>query len=332
MSYLLSTNTPPPIIIHLDSRYGTSVESVSRGSPPNPTPLTTNYIYVLKEPVIVPENMNLLLSLHSATIPYSFYNVREGLNTKIFFEVVIDGSTNADLFIELDEGNYSATSLASAVKNKIEAFEIGGISLSTRGLTLTITYSREVLKFKFSASYVAGSTKVSLFSYDFNIEQTNKANVLLGFGLNEIMTLNTGTIKTTINSVDINDSIHGLYVRTNLTSKSTLDTENGHFSNILARIPITTNAGGIIFHHASSSTHMSMIDVPMVQTLGIKLTDDKNQTIDLHSLHFQMSILLSFVHKENVRKLPTRTERRIMENAKLEQTPLNNGRKLKNKN
>ena len=73
-----------------------------------------------------------------------------------------------------------------------------------------------------------------------------------------------------------------------------------------------------------------MIDVPVIQTLGIKLTDDKNQTIDLHSLHFQISLLISFIHKEVKRTIPNRVERRIMERFSNDAlVPINNGRKLK---
>ena len=326
MSYILTSNTPPPIVIHLDSRYGESVQSI------NGKPLTTNYIYTLREPVVVPENMNVLLSLHHATIPYSFYNVRTGINDTIYFGVNInDEGVSTGLNIALPEGNYSATSLASTIKSKIETTEIGGQTLSARGLTFNISYSRETLKFSFSPTFVIGTGKVGGIEIDFNVVATNKANVLLGFGENDNLIMNTGGLSyPSPNCVDINDSIHGLYIRTNLTSKSTLDTEDGHFSNILARIPITTNAGGIIFHHASQTSHMSMIDVPVIQTLGIKLTDDKNQTIDLHSLHFQISLLISFIHKEVKRTIPNRVERRIMERFSTDRPiPINNGRKLK---
>ena len=80
---------------------------------------------------------------------------------------------------------------------------------------------------------------------------------------------------------------------------------------------------------------MSMVDIRNINVLGIKLTDDKHQTIDLHSLHFQISILLSFIHKEVKRKIPDKFERRIMENARAQnilnaqRVPINNNRKLK---
>ena len=106
MSYSLTANTPPPVIIHLDSRFATQyLETDSNGKPKS-----TNFIYTLKEPMNVPDHMNLLVSLHTATIPYTFYNVRTGVNDRIAFKA--DGTPYE--FI-LDAGNYSATGLASVL-------------------------------------------------------------------------------------------------------------------------------------------------------------------------------------------------------------------------
>ena len=330
MSYILQSNTPPPIVIHLDSRFGTSIQNDING-----TPLTTNYIYTLNEPIVVPENMNVLLSLHAATIPYSFYNVRTGINDRIYFDLNLhSGDIRPLQFITLEEGNYSATSLANALKTKLEAYSISGTTLSNRGFSISILYSRETLKYTFTATYTnpTADGNVNAFEFQFGDGSLNKGNVLLGIADGNQLNLPSATAVKSPNCIDINDSIHGLYIRTNLTSKSTLDTEDGHFSNILARIPITTNAGGIIFHHASQTSHMSMVDIRNINVLGIKLTDDKHQTIDLHSLHFQISLLISFIHKEIKRKIPDKFERRIMEKAQQldrQRIPINNNRKLK---
>ena len=49
-----------------------------------------------------------------------------------------------------------------------------------------------------------------------------------------------------------------------------------------------------------------MVSVPTIQTIGIKLSDDRNRSIDLNGLHFQMSIKISYIHKEVLRKPPPR--------------------------
>ena len=275
MSYILTANTPPPVVIHIDSRKGKQIQ----------TGLTTNFTYTMKEPILVPDHMNLLISLHTATIPYSFYNVGSHNNLISF----LIGGVYDDLVLE--NGNYSAFSLLNLMKTHLEAR--GDIT------TAHISYSRETLKFKFGFE---GSAV--------QVEINHRSTALDLLGINALGTAHfpkspTETISSD-NAVDLNDSIHGLYVRQNLATKGTLDTEEGTFTNILARIPITTNAGGIIFYTPSSNQHETMISVPMIQTLGIRLTDDKHRSIDLNGLHFQLSLKISFIHKEALRMKPLR--------------------------
>jgi hypothetical protein len=279
MSYVLEANTPPPIIIHLDSRFATQyLETDSNGRNK-----TTNYLYVMKEPILVPDHMNLLLSLHTATIPYSFYNVRSGVNNKIYYNM---GGVDYDLTLEA--GNYSATGLASTLKNHIDSN--GGIS--------TISYSRESLKYTFNIAGVA--------NFDFTFDsRTDGANDLLGF-YEVDFNIPIGVDTKSEKAIDLNDSIHGLYIRQNIATKGTLDNEDGTFSNILARLPITTNAGGIIFFTPASHDHETMVSVPVIQTIGVKLTDDRNRAIDLNGLHWQMSLKIAYIHKEDLRTAPPR--------------------------
>ena len=285
MSYVLTANTPPPIVIHLDSQ--------SDGVRQLETGLTTNFVYSLAEPVIVPDHMNMLISLHTATIPYSFYNIRSGVNDVIGFLV-----GGLDYNLTLEEGNYSAFSLLNLMKTHLEAH--------ANITTATITYSRETLKFKFN---VSASVSVILYLL------TTTAKDLLGLTAN--LDIASGEVSSQ-KAVDLNDAIHGLYVRQNLASKGTLDTSQGIFSNILARIPITTNAGGIIFFTPSANQHETMISVPLIQTIGIRLTDDKHRTIDLNGLHFQLSIKLSYIHKEELRTGVPRLNRVVLQPLKTE--------------
>jgi len=279
MSYVLTSNTPPPVIIHLDSRFATQyLETDSAGRNK-----TTNFIYVMKEPILVPEHMNLLVSLHTATIPYSFYNVRDGVNDKIYYNMA-----GVDYVLTLQSGNFSATGLASVLKAHIEG----------NGATATISYSRETLKFSFNITGVA--------SFNFNFDnKTASANELLGlYEITKNIPIGVATLSD--KAIDLNDSIHGLYIRQNIATKGTLDNEDGTFSNILARLPITTNAGGIIFFTPASHDHETMVSVPVIQTIGIKLTDDRNRAIDLNGLHWQMSLKISYIHKEKLKTKPPR--------------------------
>ena len=325
MSYILNPATPPPLTLYLDSRFGTLIEEDSSGNR-----LTTNYLYNLNEPIAVPNNMNVLLQLNTATIPYSFYNVRTEINDVIFILKKISGITTLT-YISLDAGNYTANSLATEIKSKIES-EITGYSLN-----FTASYQRRLQKYRFSFTANPALEKLTL-TYGTEAQAhllgVANANHLIGLrdGTDIEIERDTGSSQHNFSNmvVDINDNIHGLYIRQNLSTKQTLDNSTGTFSNILERIPISTNAGGVIFY-ANENSHKTMIDTNLIQTLGIRLTDDKHRSIDLNGLHFQISLVLSFIYKEPIRVERNRFERRIMENVKIGENKitLNNNRKLK---
>lgn len=280
MSYTLTANTPPPVVIHLDSRKGQQLE----------TNLTTNFTYTLKEPLLVPDHMNLLLSLHTATIPYSFYNVGSH-NNRISFTITTTEPFLHDL--DLPSGNYSATGLGNAIKSFLENVSVSGVSNAIS--VFSFSYSRETLKY--SMGFAGDASEIV-------INSTGSGNDLIGVVGSKTIPKSSTKGLISENAIDLNDSIHGLYVRQNIATKGTLDTEEGIFSNILARIPITTNAGGIIFYQ--QEPHETMISIPMIQTIGIRLTDDKHRSINLNGLHFQLSLKISFIHKETLRDLQPR--------------------------
>ena len=115
--------------------------------------------------------------------------------------------------------------------------------------------------------------------------------------------------------IDLNDNIHGLMLKTNLVSKGSMSSDTSTFSNILARIPITTIAdvrdynkdisiqGGIIYFNPNNAIHQNLVDLYAINKIGIKLTDDKGRTIDLNGLDFQIALLIQFVDK-SVNQLP----------------------------
>ena len=299
-------NTSSSVVLHLDSQY--NVTQLQSG-------LTTNYLYNLVEPILIPDNESCEVSLYSATIPYSFYNVRDGVNNTFYILLATTAGTYART-ITLTPGNYNALTLKTELKSKIKA--AGGIT-PIGALEFKITYSRPSLKYTFELE----QSVPDFLSLEFKFKTSHR---LFGFNSGEtskeFIGPGTGGGFVSDSCVDLNDSIHGLYLRQNLTTKATLDNQTGTFSNILARIPISCNAGGVIFHSPANSTHRAMTTLHSIQSIGIKLTDDANNTIDLNGLHFQISILVSFVKREPKRM------RRIAEFAALN-NQLNEKRKTK---
>ena len=278
----MSLGTHSSVVLHLDSRFATRQLE---------TGLTTNFLYDLVESIEVPDHETCEVSLYTATIPYSFYNVRPGVNDQLKLKV----GSEAEKVITLTPGNYSATGLKAELQRLVSAIPATpNTHPKLRQVVFDTTYSRETLKYSFSAS--GSNMGNDTLSIDFMT-----AKGLFGFKVTStgyiVFNGTSSNGPRTLNSeicIDINDSIHGLYIRQNLTTKSTLDNENGTFTNILARIPINTNPGGIIFHSPANTTHHATASLRVIQSIGIKLTDDANRAIDLNGLHFQISLLISF--------------------------------------
>ena len=316
--YNLETNTPASVVIHLDSRYASNYIQKVTDSSGDSRDLTTNYIYNLKEALEISDSMVCLVSLHSATIPYSFYNIRTGINDTFTIRVVYNGVTyNND--ITLDEGNYNVSNLLTELVNKVNTLQYDGANTIANRATIAkgtqFDYDRKLLKFRFY--YTTTDALLTQISFIFTSDQANAGNCMGFYDDGTIYTLNrNGDSSNNLLSakvIDLNDQIHGLYVRQNLVSKGTLDNATGIFSNILSRIPITTNAGGVIFFSPNDGTHKSMVDLKSIQSIGLKLTDDTNRAIDLNGGHWQVSLQIDYVYrKEPIMEL-TKVSRRIME-------------------
>jgi hypothetical protein len=113
----------------------------------------------------------------------------------------------------------------------------------------------------------------------------------------------TEALRYSQNVIDINGSIHGVYIRSNLVSKGTLDSQNGTLSNILARLPINVQSGGIIF--GDHNHHKSIVDLKYINTITIRLTDERNRLLDLNGLHFQVAIQIDFLYGKKPILIPT---------------------------
>ncbi len=67
------TETNASRVIYINSKDATSLLGDSR----------SDFNFVLEEPIVIPDHHNILLSVYSAEIPYSFYNFRVGVNCRL---------------------------------------------------------------------------------------------------------------------------------------------------------------------------------------------------------------------------------------------------------
>ena len=325
MSYQLKEDLNTSRVIHLDSKFGTTfLQSGTDGKR-----LTTNYIYNLVEPLLVPDNQKILVSLYSATIPYSFYNLRTGVNDRFYIAYSTDGGTNyTDLYFDLTGGNYNAYELITEFNSRVATAgamkrvdnDVVDNTIQAQ-ITFTWSYDRKRLKYQV---YYTSSGSINALRFTFNNSNQTIAN-MFGFYDGDLVDAISSSASTPTEStkcIDMNDAIHGLYIRQNIATKGSMDNENGTFSNILARIPITTNAGGVIFHKPNEATHHNLVGTNAIDNIGVKLTDDRNRAIDLNGLDWHVAILISFVENKPLQEEYIVRPNAIVPQPQVEDTPV----------
>tara|TARA_R110000824_G_scaffold8686_3_gene39115 strand:- start:388 stop:1470 length:1083 start_codon:yes stop_codon:yes gene_type:complete len=294
MSYIIPENALPSKVLYIDSRDADRYLAVNGLG----YDVHSYFSYILKESIEIPPNQRALISLHSATIPFSFYNIREGINDRIPIRVqqTLNGVGDFSHTLTIPPANYTAYTLATHLKTAIPLLFVAETTF-----TFIPVFNTDTQKYTFTIAGTGGDIAVSLkMTWDFSIVESS-ANIETGFRNEEVVFLYTQGVNpplstNSVNVVDINGSIHGVYVRTNVVSDSTLDSQNGTFSNILSRIPINVQSGGIIFQTASNSTHKAIVDMNYLNALTIRLTDERNRIIDLNGLHFQIAISMDFTY------------------------------------
>jgi len=122
---------------------------------------------------------------------------------------------------------------------------------------------------------------------------------------------------------DVANSIRSLFIRTNLSTTSVLDSHiGGGFSNILCRVPINTFPGGIInIRPVDGDVHKLLLKIKAITNISIRLTNQKNTTIDLNGLTFDLSLKLDFMENKDL-KIPKTLRTQIAEFKQEEQEKL----------
>ena len=329
------TETPASRVIYINSNDATAIMGGNR----------SDFDFTLDEPIVVPQNHNILLSVFSAEIPYSFYNFRAGVNLKLDYAITafnVPADYTAAGFLDLApagattltiaEGNYNAVELALLLTNGIAGLEC--------------LYDHNKLKFSFRDTI--GGTRITLAlrngidtgtpdapGEDMNEElgfdwynilgdpfierdgagpnafyhgYTNPNPGIAGPGIdNNLAGPFLATPLWYLYSDDVSDmtnSVRSLFMRTNLSTTSILDSHiGGGFSNILCRVPIKVKSGEIInIDPVNGDVHKLLLKLKTITNIAIRLTNQKNETINLNGLDFDVSLKLEFIEDRNLQE------------------------------
>ena len=90
-------------VMYIDSRDATHVDG------------TAHFSYTFKDALVSSPNEGILVSLLSATVPYSFYNIRANVNDKLYFTV----DNAAQRTVTLPPGNYTSATLGTELSTRV---------------------------------------------------------------------------------------------------------------------------------------------------------------------------------------------------------------------
>lgn len=196
--------------------------------------------------------------LTSASIPYTFYNIRNTNNS-----LTINGtSTN------LTTQNYNSLQLANHLQSLINSIVSG---------TVTVVFNKQSLKYTITTDT------------EFTI---NFGTAYKLFGFNQ----ETFTVSSSITSnfvADINDGIHSLILTANFATPFSCLFNESFGTNIIARIPLGSERSGDMINYTDENNQRPIVkNIPNLQFFEISLLDDDLKVLDLNGVDFQVELFM----------------------------------------
>ena len=222
---------------------------------------TSNCIFNLPQ-FIIPRVKNIYVSVQSATLPYSFYNV-DYFNDLFVYNV----NGGSDINIRIPQGNYNVTTLKAYLTSVMTGFTITYSSLNN---TYTFTHS----------------------TYDFSFKKASTCMEILGF--NENVTYSSvSKSMTSINSINL-FTIRNIYIQSNNLMLSNLNNATPNNCTILASIPLTTGQFSVVNYNNINNVRSRIDNIRNFAQLNISLTDQDGDILDLNGCHFSITLQLDF--------------------------------------
>lgn len=253
------------ILLHIDTtNEGNGIQFLNEAK--------THFKIVLNEAINLPKNQHsrLLLSLYSASIPISWYNIRENDNNKLYYKY-----NDIIHILTITPGNYTAISLKSTIQTLLNS--VGGINY-------TVNYFPISNKFIIIPDNIIGTPEL-LFS-----GKEHVCHIQLGFikSKNYIIPL-AGLISE--NSISMYDKF-SIYIRSNLINNTNY--LNNIKTNIIERLNVKS-FNTLAYYEATPLQNKYILD-NNINEFEIMLTfEDPSHFINLNGLPFQVSFLINYI-------------------------------------
>lgn len=244
----------------------------------------SDMIFLFKSPVIPPPSYNMTLRLVNMYVPISFTIINSTNNT-----LILNGTT-----YQLDNGNYNATELATAIMTLVNSSEP----------SFTIEFSSITNKYTFS--------DVSDFT--------------IGGSVSSILGL-SGASSSTSNEltppypVDLTGQ-NIIYVDVKNITTFNLSSVSKSRTSIIGSVLVSVPYGSVLYYEDTSKTEF-VVQEDSISFLHIRLCgEDQNTLLDLNNFNFSLTLEVGFTPKALQPSLPntykdvyTNYIKSLMENA-----------------
>jgi len=256
MSIPLNSNSQLKTL-YLNSQLGTKTNNI--------------YNFEFATPIICPLNQQIIISVSEFSVPYVF--------------PLFNSSNNV---IATSESGFVFTlTIPDTIRNPIDlaAYWNGN---KPAGYTATLVYNKQTFKFTFFSSFPMSIMTETTCGRIIGLEYINNVVQLsIGSSVNPTWHLE---LPSTINFRPTDQ----IFIK---TEELTLNNVNsfGTITNTLARVPVNTMPGSIIFYRPTELNRF-IIPKKTIQTLKVGLVDALQKPLDIGSQAFQLLLKVEFMY------------------------------------
>ena len=241
--------------IYLNSKYANRYNS------------STSDVDFYFSPFSIPTQYHIHLSVQSAQIPYSFYNVNIRNNTLNFYI----NNQQPMRSITIPIGNYTVTTLVSTLNSSLASYNF------------TVTYLPITNKLSF--------TNPNNFTFD---GSSTILSILGFYTTGSLVPVNSSPYNLTSNAVVNLQTQQCINICTNFGT-SNINSIDGQQSSILASIPINAPPYSTINYSNDSLSNKVNLYSNIFSSINIKLLDQDNNLLDLNYQNYSLTLQFDIV-------------------------------------
>jgi hypothetical protein len=210
-------------------------------------------------------NQDIHISLSSAEIPLTYYQFSSNLDN---LNLYVDGAPSLVLL----EGNYDIYELTDAI-------------------TADVT-------FPFTATYNQNTGKVTLTnttggSLTINFSQVNSRGLAKALGFERSDELVAGAASTSSDGVVNLQTVHTIFLYTDLGASNVITTEKGNYEAILDKIPVLARPFEIIHYDPyQTAPFTTVLTNDVISNFRLALRDQNGKLIQMNDVRFELSLLV----------------------------------------